>query len=348
MTIIHRPGRIFILPDIQSRLIGAETISIDPSTQQILCNFIYYLFTPTSSNTYSPTISNTFLTLLHAPTDQPFIAFFNETIPPPVTQLLDQIKKAQEQDEDCKQMKQYINNIVTPPSHFIITQWKVKDDILYHRIWERNDFVWRIWAPPSIHTSICELVHDKLSGHQGFFNSHALLSQLFYHKNLRRQIKQHIKHCHTCQVTKHSHQKPQGLLHPAIVLPGRWENIQMDWLVDLPTTSRGHNSIWSIGDKKSGRKHFWPAKITDTATTLATTFIQQYYPHHGIPKRCESDRDPRLTSDFWQEVSRMLGMDSTPHTAHHSQASGFIENGNGTGMAMLLALIHEYSHEWDT
>jgi hypothetical protein len=42
----------------------------------------------------------------------------------------------------------------------------------------------------------------------------------------------------------------------------KWENICMDFIVSLPHTSRGYNSIWVIVDRLTKSAHFIPISTT--------------------------------------------------------------------------------------
>jgi hypothetical protein len=52
----------------------------------------------------------------------------------------------------------------------------------------------------------------------------------------------------TCQRVKAEHQRPAGLLQPLQVPEWKWEEIAMDFIVGLPRTQPGYDSIWVIVD----------------------------------------------------------------------------------------------------
>jgi hypothetical protein len=63
--------------------------------------------------------------------------------------------------------------------------------------------------------------------------------------------------CDVCQRVKAEHQRPTGLLHPLKAPEWKWEEIGMDFIVGLPLTPKGYDSIWVIVDRltKSGSLH---------------------------------------------------------------------------------------------
>ena len=66
-----------------------------------------------------------------------------------------------------------------------------------------------------------------------------------------------------------------------------------------------------------------------------------------MPQKIFSDRDPRLTSAFWKEVTRLTGMMSGMTTAYHPQANGGAERSNQTMEQVLRAYVGEMGSDWD-
>jgi hypothetical protein len=52
--------------------------------------------------------------------------------------------------------------------------------------------------------------------------------------------------CDTCHWVKPEHHRPVGLLQPLKVPEWKWEEIRMDFIVGLPRTQDGYDSIWVI------------------------------------------------------------------------------------------------------
>jgi hypothetical protein len=60
---------------------------------------------------------------------------------------------------------------------------------------------------------------------------------------MNRYIAEYIALCDTCQQVKAEHQRPVGLLQPLQVPEWKWEEIAMDFIVGLPRTQSGYDSI---------------------------------------------------------------------------------------------------------
>ncbi|GKA41176.1 putative reverse transcriptase domain-containing protein [Tanacetum coccineum] len=86
-------------------------------------------------------------------------------------------------------------------------------------------------------------------------------------ENLGRLIKQIFK-CLTYAKVKAEHQKPSGLLPQPEIPVWKWERITMDFIVGLPRTLSGYDSIWVIVDRLTKSAHFLPVKTTDRIASL--------------------------------------------------------------------------------
>ena len=73
---------------------------------------------------------------------------------------------------------------------------------------------------------------------------------------MMKEIAAYVARCDTCCRVKAVHLKPVGLLQPLSILGWKWEEISMDFIVGLPPTQKGHNSIWVIADRLTKSAHF--------------------------------------------------------------------------------------------
>ena len=62
-----------------------------------------------------------------------------------------------------------------------------------------------------------------------------------------------------------------------------------------------------VVDFFSKQAHFIPPKPHLTSNQVAQLFFKYIFKYHGLPEIIMSDRDPRLTSGFWQELFKILG-----------------------------------------
>jgi hypothetical protein len=90
-------------------------------------------------------------------------------------------------------------------------------------------------------------------------------------------------------------------------LSGKWDEIGMDFIVSLPHTRAGYDSIWVVVDRLTKTSHFIPVKTTYNSAVLAELYMSRIVCLHGIPKKIISDRGTQFTSHFWQQLHEALG-----------------------------------------
>jgi hypothetical protein len=74
----------------------------------------------------------------------------------------------------------------------------------------------------------------------------------------------------------------------------------MDFIVGLPRTRAGYDSIWVVVDRLTKSAHFIPVKTNYSSAALAELYMSRIVCLRGVPKKIVSDRGTQLTSHFWQ------------------------------------------------
>jgi hypothetical protein len=121
----------------------------------------------------------------------------------------------------------------------------------------------------------------------------------------------------------------------------------MDFVVGLPKTSKGFDSIWVIVDRLTKTAHFLPVKTYYPVITYAQLYVAHILSLHGIPKTIGSDRGPQFVSMFWEELHKSLGTKLLHSSAYHPQTSGQTERANQILEDMLRACVLEFPQKWD-
>ncbi|WVZ53140.1 hypothetical protein U9M48_004123, partial [Paspalum notatum var. saurae] len=137
------------------------------------------------------------------------------------------------------------------------------------------------------------------------------------------------------------------MLQPLEVPARKWENIHMDFIVGLPPTQKGYDSIWVVIDRFTKAAHFLPAKTTYRAKQYAELYISRIVALHGVPLTITSDRGSLFVSRFWEHLQTALGTTLIHSSAYHPQTSGQVERVNQILEDMLRACALTYSTKWD-
>jgi hypothetical protein len=164
---------------------------------------------------------------------------------------------------------------------------------------------------------------------------------------MKREIAKYVSECDICRRVKASHLKPAGMLQPLNIPSGKWEDISMDFIVGLPNTSKGYDSIWVIVDRLTKVAHFLPVKTSYTARQYAQLYLDRIVSLHGIPKTIISDRGAQFIARFWEQFHAALGTQLIRSSAYHPQTDGQTERINQILEDMPRACVLSYSKKWD-
>ena len=102
----------------------------------------------------------------------------------------------------------------------------------------------------------------------------------------------------------------------------------MDFITHLPKTRRQHDAIMVFVDKLSKYVRFAPTTTDVTSWNAAHIFADRVVSLFGLPKKLISDRDPRFTSNMFQEFCKIFGILNAFSTAFHPRTDGQIEKYN--------------------
>src|SRR5438045_8006243 len=94
-----------------------------------------------------------------------------------------------------------------------------------------------------------------LMGHFGVKKTEDVLAAHFFWPWMRRDVERYVSRCTTCNKAK-SRLNPHGLYMPLPIPSAPWEDISMDFVLGLPRTKRGRDSVFVVVDRFFKIAHF--------------------------------------------------------------------------------------------
>jgi hypothetical protein len=125
------------------------------------------------------------------------------------------------------------------------------------------------------------------------------VTEQFYWLTLRKEVDKLVRCCRVCQVLKGGATNV-GLYMPIPIPEGPWTNVSMDFILGLPRTQKGNDSIFVVVDHFSKMVHFIACKKIADAVNVPQLYFHEVYRLHGLPLSIVSDHDTRFLSHFWQ------------------------------------------------
>jgi hypothetical protein len=121
----------------------------------------------------------------------------------------------------------------------------------------------------------------------------------------------------------------------------------MDFIVGLPHTQAGYDSVWVIVDRLTKVAHFILVKTTYSGAKLAELYISRIVCLHRVPKKIVSDRGFQFTSKFWEKIHESMDTKLNFSSSYHPQTDGQTERTNQILEDMLRAYALKYGKSWD-
>jgi hypothetical protein len=194
-----------------------------------------------------------------------------------------------------------------------------------------------VWLKKRIYVSeiehLCQLILRE--AHDSAYSIHPIstkmyqdLKEKYWWYGLKRDVATYVALCDVCQQVKAEHQRPIGLLQPLKVLEWKWEEIGMDFIVGLPRTGDGYDSIWVIVDRLTKVAHFIPVKTTYSGAQLAELYMSRIVCVHGVPKKIVSNQGTQFTSRFWKRLHESMDTKLNFSSDYRPQTDGQTDRTN--------------------
>ncbi|KAK1602191.1 hypothetical protein QYE76_018175 [Lolium multiflorum] len=185
-----------------------------------------------------------------------------------------------------------------------------------------------------------------LMGHFGRDKTLSMLSTHYYWPRMKRDVERLCNRCTTCLQAK-STSNSYGLYTPLPIPYAPWSDISMDFVLGLPRTKYGHDSIFVVVDRFSKMAHFIPCSRTDDASHIASLFFREIVRLHGVPRSIVSDRDVKFMSYLWKTLMAKFNVKLLFSSSSHPQTDGQTEVVNRSLSTLLRVLVKKNLKAWE-
>jgi hypothetical protein len=163
---------------------------------------------------------------------------------------------------------------------------------------------------------------------------------------MREEGNMFVNKCKICQYAK-GKKNNIGLYQPLPIPESPCDEINMDFILGLPGTQRGSDSIFVVFDRFSKMAHFIPCHKTSGAMHVANLFFKEIVRLHGFPRSIVSERDTQFVGHLWRKLWKKLGTYMSFSSTYHYQTKGHSEVVNQSLGYLLRSLVTEHHSQGD-
>ncbi|XP_037827126.1 uncharacterized protein LOC119615120, partial [Lucilia sericata] len=250
-------------------------------------------------------------------------------------------------DKDYLDLKDKINN-----NQAKYPDVKIVDKYVYYRTQHysgeeaQEQECWKLWIPYGLRRTAIARAHDApVSAHGGMSKTIELLRRNFFWPGMVRDVKNYVRDCETCKVTK----SPNFVMKPPMgnqvtsVRP--FQRLYIDLLGPYPRSKTGFIGLLIVLDHFS--KFHWLCPLRKFTSIAIQEFLQKSIFHtYGVPETIVSDNGSQFRANDINAFLTSYGIQHT-YTALYSPQSNASERVNRSLIAGIRAYLKKDQRVWD-
>ncbi len=147
---------------------------------------------------------------------------------------------------------------------------------------------------------------------------------------MRKTVDRYIQNCYVCQQSKTSRNKSNDLLQSLLISKQRWQDIAMNFIIDL-FDLYDYNAILTVICRLSKERHYISCIINDEDITVEKTaemLLQWVYWTHDLSSFIVFDQDSQFIFILWKFLCKRLSISLWLFIIYHSQINDQSERVN--------------------
>ncbi len=218
---------------------------------------------------------------------------------------------------------------------------KVLDEVLW-----KDD---RLWVFQSMITWLIRKAHDSsINEHSDMNWTLNLLRRSYCWSKMRTMIKRYIRNCYVCRRSKASRDWINELLKSLLILEQRWQNISLDFIIDL-SESDENNAILTVIDRLSKKRHYiscWSDDEEIFAEQTVKLLLIWIFRIHELSRSIVFDRDSQFILIVWKSLCLRLNIKIKLFTDYHLQIDNQTERANQNVKWYLRSYCSYMQDDW--
>ncbi len=192
-------------------------------------------------------------------------------------------------------------------------------------------------------------IHDQSSvDHSDILRTVKVIKRNYYWSFMRKTIDWYIRNYYICQRSKTSRNKSNDLLQSLSISEQRWQDIVMNFIIDLFDSSE-YNAILTIICRLSKKRHYISCITDDEDITVKKTaemLIQWVYWTHDLSSFIVSDWGSQFISILWKFLCKRLSISLRLFTVYHLQIDDQSERINQNVERYLRFFCSYMQNDW--
>ncbi len=176
-----------------------------------------------------------------------------------------QILETNEINENCMLLREAIARDETQYEDIKLKNCWTQNEILYH-----DSQLW-VSFNELLQMNLIHEMHDQSSvDHSDILRTVKVIKRNYYWSFMRKTIDWYIQNCYICQRSKTSRDKSNNLLQSLLISEQRWQDIAMNFIINLFDSSE-YNVILTIICRLLKERHYISCIIDDKDITVKKT-----------------------------------------------------------------------------